>query len=197
MPNVPAAGRRRFLRDLAIAVPLFPAARLEAASWEATLVGPQEPGQRLAVAGRVIRPDGAPASGVRLSVYHTDAEGYYARPVSDPRRARIRGSVVTGDDGRYAFHTIQPGRYPDFRAAAHIHVHVEGAGHPEHWIESFLFEGDPHLSPRELAGREAGSFSHVMALRRDAQGVLQARRDIRLDPALAERNRLVDGWYRD
>jgi hypothetical protein len=32
---------------------------------------------------------------------------------------------------------------------------------------------------------------------KDAGGVIVCRRDIRLDPATAERNRLVDGWYRN
>ena len=140
-------------------------------------------------------PDGAPASGIRLSVYHTDAEGYYTRPVSDPRRARIRGSVMTSSEGQYSFATIQPGRYPNFKQSAHIHVHVSGPGYPDHWIDSFLFEGDPYLGEHDRA--VSGPYRHVMTLTRDAQGVWQGRRDIRLDAALAERNRLVDGWYRD
>jgi protocatechuate 3,4-dioxygenase beta subunit len=191
--------RREVLRGLSLALPLLPLARLEASGGGSslTLVGPSEPGTRLSVAGTVVRPDGSPAAGIRLSVYHTDADGYYTRPVSDPRRARIRGSVVTDAQGRYAIHTIQPGFYPDRRQYAHIHVHVDGAGYPQHWIDSFLFEGDPYLGETEAArSRAAAPYGYVMALHRDASGVVQARRDIRLDPQLAERNRLVDGWYR-
>jgi protocatechuate 3,4-dioxygenase beta subunit len=191
--------RRLFLGELAAAVPLLPLARLRAAppSAEASLVDAKEPGERLHVSGRIVAADGTPASGIRLSVYHTDAEGYYTRPVSDPRRARIRGALVTGPDGRYALHTIRPGNYPDAQQAAHIHVHLAGGGLAEHWIPSFLFEGDRYQRAEEVAAsREAGAYAHVMALRRDAQGVWQGQRHIRLDAALAERNRLADGWYR-
>jgi protocatechuate 3,4-dioxygenase beta subunit len=194
MPEKPDRARRKFLRDLAIAIPLLPVARLEAGTWRASLVGDDEPGERLHVSGSVVGPDGKPASGVRLNVYHTDAEGYYTRPVSDPRRARIRGSIGTSTDGQYLFRTILPGHYPQSRIPKHIHVHVLAAGYPEHWIESFHFEGDPYLAAKDW--EVTGPFRHVMAMKRDADGVWQSRRDIRLDPALAERNRLVDGWYR-
>lgn len=191
--------RREVLRGLSLALPLLPLTRLEASgdASSLTLVAPDEPGKRLDVSGTIVGPDGSPAAGVKLRVYHTDTEGYYTRPVSDPRRARIRGSVVTDAQGRYAIHTIKPGFYPDSRQYAHIHVHVLAAGYPDHWIESFLFEGDPYLGEREAAAsRAAAPYGYVMALHADARGVIQARRDIRLDPQVAERNRLVDGWYR-
>jgi protocatechuate 3,4-dioxygenase beta subunit len=194
------ASRRLFLRGLVLSVPALKLGRPAAAAGEsghAVLVGPEEPGQRLVVSGRIVRQDGAPAAGVRLSVYHTDSEGYYTRPVSDPRRARIRGVLVTDPGGRYELRTILPGRYPDRRQEAHIHVHLEGAGTPEHWIESFLFEGDPCLRADDLAtSRQAGAFGHVMALQPTPGGGLRARRDIRIDIERAQRNRLVDGWYR-
>src|SRR5215212_565756 len=56
------------------------------------LVGSREAGRRIVVRGRVFAPDGrTPAAGVRLFVYHTDAEGHYSQPQDDPRLARIRG----------------------------------------------------------------------------------------------------------
>lgn len=194
------SSRRSFLRGLAWSVPAVPLIRLDgagSASWQADLVSPAEPGERLVVSGRVLDAAGAPAAGVLLSVYHTDAAGYYSRPTSDPRRARIRGAVVTDGAGRYELRTIKPGSYFDRAQAAHIHVHLDGGGHPEHWVDSFLFAGDPYLAAHELdRSRAAGRFGHLMALRRDAAGVLHGARDFRLDAGVAERNRLVDGWYR-
>jgi protocatechuate 3,4-dioxygenase beta subunit len=206
MATTAATQRRTFLRQLLIAVPLMPSFeglgegsgqdRLSS-GWQTELVGADEPGERLVVSGQVLRQEGSAAPGVRLSVYHTDADGYYTRPVSDPRRARIHGSVLTDRDGRYAFHTIKPGHYPGYEQPAHIHVHVEADGLPEHWIDSFLFEGDPYLRADEgKRSRQAGRFGHVMAVAKDGRGAVQCRRDIRLDAGVAERNHLVNGWYR-
>ncbi len=59
-----------------------------------SLVPPTERGRRLIVRGRVFGPDGCtPAAGVRLFVYHTDAEGHYSQPQDDPRLARIKGEI--------------------------------------------------------------------------------------------------------
>jgi protocatechuate 3,4-dioxygenase, beta subunit len=192
--------RRRFLRLIAaapfgvaaFAEPLQPAAA-------AVIATAAEQGQPLVVRGVIYAADGrTPARGVRMSVYHTDSEGYYSRPRSDPRQARLRGALVTGADGLYELRTILPGHYPGTTIERHIHVHLAPPGLPEHWVDSFLFEGDPHLSERDAASsRAAGPFRHVMPAVRDAGGVLQATRDFRIDAGIAQRNQLVNGWYRE
>ena len=161
-----------------------------------TLVGQDEPGEPLDVTGTVFGSDGVtPLAGARLDLYQTDVEGLYSRPKSDPRRARIRGSVRTDSKGRYSFRTIQPGSYGT--GPAHVHVHLAAPGLPDHWIPSFYFAGDPHLRPRDAAANEGlGAFSAILVLDRDETGVLRGRRDVRADPVRAERNRLVEGWYR-
>jgi Dioxygenase len=193
------SSRRLFLRAAAWSLPGLAALRLEASgapSSELTLVSHGEPGRHLLVEGRVVGVHGAPVAGARLFVYHTDSDGYYSRPVNDPRRARIRGTVVTDDGGAYRLRTIVPGNYFDRPQAAHIHVHLAGGALPDHWVESFLFEGDPHLRSADLSlSRSRGRFGHVLSLRRGGQGPLLASRDIVLDPGVAERNRLVNGWY--
>ena len=158
----------------------------------------QEPGARLSMSGTVYDADGKPAPGVKVFLYHTDAEGYYSRPVSDPRRARLRGTVWSDAQGRYAFDTIKPGHYAGTSQPPplHIHVHLGPPQLPEHWVESFYFEGDSRLQPDDVArARGLERFSNVIALKPNASGVLQGVRDFRLDPALAVRNRLADGWY--
>jgi len=194
------ATRRQFLNGLSATAVLGSTRRLEAAlpgvRPSIELVGADEPGERLVVSGTVFGADGKPLPGARLRVYHTDSEGYYTRPVSDPRRARIRGSLATDAAGRYEIRTILPGHYPGSQIERHIHTHLVVDGYPEHWIDSFLFEGDPYVRADELAkSKAAGRFAFVMPMKREV-GVIQCRRDIRLDAALAERNRLVDGWYR-
>lgn len=162
------------------------------------LVGPDEPGTRLVLTGRVFDEDGAtPLEGAKLDVYQTDADGYYTRPVSVARNARLRGSVWVDAEGRYEIRTIMPGHYPNATEAAHIHVHLEAPGVPDHWIDSFLFAQDPHLTESDVSQNERlGAFSAIVELNENAEGSLRGTRDIRLDRAQAERNRLVNGWYR-
>jgi hypothetical protein len=59
---------------------------------------------------------------VRLFVYQTDADGYYTRPRSNPRQARLRGSVTTDARGAYRIDTIHPGSYPDDDVDVDDHV---------------------------------------------------------------------------
>ena len=156
----------------------------------------QEPGTRLLVSGVIYGADGKPASGVKMYLYHTDAEGFYSRPVSDPRRARLRGTVWSDAQGRYAFDTIKPGHYAGTSQPPplHIHVHLEPPQLPDHWVDSFYFEDDQHLPPNDIArARGLERFSNVITLKPGAAGVLQGVRDFRIDPTLAERHRVTDG----
>lgn len=155
-----------------------------------------EPGTPLLVSGTIYGPDGrTPLSSMRLFLYQTDADGYYNRDENDPRKARLRTTVTTDAGGRYAFRTIKPGHYPGRKQDAHIHVHLSGPGIETHWIDNFLFQGDPNLRDGDrTAPARLGPFSHVMVT--DGESVLRARRDIRLDLDVARRNRLTDGWYR-
>jgi protocatechuate 3,4-dioxygenase beta subunit len=90
------------------------------------------PGEPLVVTGRLVAPDGrTPLSNMTLSVYHTDASGYYTRPVGDPRRARLRGVLRTDESGGYEIRTIWPGHYPSGGNPRHIHVHLAGPDVPE------------------------------------------------------------------
>ena len=160
----------------------------------------QEPGQRLLIRGTVYDSDGRPAPDVKMFLYHADAAGYYSRPVSNPRQARLRGSVWSDARGRYEFDTVRPGHYADASQPPpmHIHVHLAPPRLPEHWVESFYFEGDPQLGSDIIArARGLERFSNILPLKRAASGVLEGERDIRLDPAVAARNQLVDGWYRN
>lgn len=204
-------GRRRFIRSVsafALTVGALPPA-LACQQENAAKASPdvprpsridipdrQEPGARLSMSGTIYGADGKPAPGVKMLLYHTDAEGYYSRPVSDPRRARLRGTVWSDAQGRYAFDTVKPGHYAGTSQPPplHIHVHLEPPQLSDHWVDSFYFEDDAQLQPAVVArARGLERFSNVIALTPAASGVLQGVRDFRIDPALAVRNRIVDG----
>jgi protocatechuate 3,4-dioxygenase beta subunit len=157
------------------------------------IVTPQEPGTRIQMSGTIFDPNGKPVSGVKMFVYHTDNTGYYSRPVNDPRQARLRGTLWTNASGQYSFHTIKPAAYGDVSSppAIHIHVHLQPPDGLEHWVESFYFEGDPHLRIEDPnRHRELGRFSNIVSLSSGDTRVLKGLRDFRLDPVAAQRNRV-------
>jgi catechol 1,2-dioxygenase len=122
----------------------------EGAPWRAQLCGPEEPGERLTIAGRVAAAGTcAPLKDAVLDVWHASAAGFYdnndpARPF-DPARYHLRGRVRTDSGGRYQFETVLPGNYGQgrFMRAKHIHLLVTGAGRSP-LVTEIYFEGDKH-----------------------------------------------------
>jgi len=157
------------------------------------IAAPPEPGTRIHLSGTIFDLNGKPVPDVKMFLYHTDATGYYSRPVNDPRHARLHGTLWSNASGQYSFSTIKPAHYGDINSPPpmHIHVHLQPAGFPDHWVDSFYFEGDPRLRPEDLdRNRELGRFSNIISLRSSDNGVLKGLRDFRIDPAVAERNKV-------
>jgi protocatechuate 3,4-dioxygenase beta subunit len=171
---------------LSFAVPVFaqreraqPPATL---SWQTTLVPAGEPGDALIVSGTVFAADGkAPAPGVVVYAYQTDARGLYT-PDGRPGVPRLHGWMRTDDRGRYEFRTIRPASYPGQTVAAHIHMSVDAGGR-EQTIDDIHFEGDPLLTA-SMRGRMVvdGPFSTLCRPERDASGARRCARNIRLGP---------------
>jgi protocatechuate 3,4-dioxygenase beta subunit len=158
-------------------------AQKEATSWEVTIVGPDEPGERLVVEGIVTGSDGKPVEGAIVYVYHTDAGGHYSQDRSGDT-ARLCALMRTGADGRYRYRTIRPASYPNSDIPSHVHYVVSGKNFPE---LSFLleFEGDPHLSnsaiERDRAEHDGldATYRGIRPLEK-SDGVWHCRRDLRV-----------------
>jgi protocatechuate 3,4-dioxygenase beta subunit len=149
-------------------------------SWKTVVTSAKEPGEPLIISGTIYHPDGKPASGVVLFIYHTDATGYYNEK-DDASHPRLKGWMKTGGDGRYEFRTIKPAPYPHRTTPAHIHAHVYGPDYSERSIDDYWFEGDPFINAKELARvKEQGATPAIVALKRDGEGVLRGGRDITL-----------------
>ena len=141
-----------------------------------------EPGEPLEMRGRVLRLDGrTPAPGVVLYLYHTDAKGIYPpAPGAEGfvrRHGRLRGWVKTDARGEYAFRTIRPAAYPSREEPAHIHVIVSEPGLNEYYIDDYVFDDDPLLTPaRRGRLRQQGGSGVVNLVKKD--GVWRGARDI-------------------
>jgi protocatechuate 3,4-dioxygenase alpha subunit len=81
----------------------------------AALVGPDTPGERIAIEGRVIDGSGEPLREVLVEIWQADAAGRYPARADGPSEAgasRFRGWGRSGSDfetGLFAFQTIKPG----------------------------------------------------------------------------------------
>ncbi len=152
----------------------------QAETWSITLAGPDEPGRRLVVEGRVLASDGTtPIAGATVFVFHTDDRGYYSPGGMDEADARLCGLMLTDTDGRYRFETIKPAHYATGGPPAHVHYRVWGPDRPRQGF-SLNFEGDPKLGER---GRDASAnptWAAVRPMEEDDEGVLHVVRDLRL-----------------
>ncbi len=157
-------------------------------AWHARIAPNGEPGQPLIIEGLVRTRGGAPAGGVLLYAYHTNANGVYPRRGDETGSARrhgyLRGWVRTDPSGRYRFATIKPEpypvRFPGIGAPAHVHVTVTPPGQSEYHIDAVHFEGDRHLTSAMRARLQNNGGSGIVRLLR-AGDTLHAVRHITLN----------------
>jgi protocatechuate 3,4-dioxygenase, beta subunit len=114
---------------------------------------------RIAINGIVYKADGkTPAAGVILYIYHTDQTGVYPKRGDEKgwgqRHGYLRGWMKTAEDGSYKFFTRRPAAYPGRTDPAHIHIIVKEPGMNEYWIEDFVFDDDPLLTPERRSRME-------------------------------------------
>lgn len=127
-----------------------------------------EEGQKLVIKGTVFLPDGkTPAKDVILYYYHTDQKGIYdPGKESNPgarRHGRLRGWVKTGNDGTYQICTSRPAQYPDNTIEAHIHVIVQEPDISQpYWIDAWVFDDDPYLTPAIRSRLDNAGGSGIM-----------------------------------
>ena len=139
-----------------------------------------EPGEKLVVSGQLLSPDGkTPVAGAIVCAYQTDTTGQYH---NTDRIARLHGWAKSDAEGRFEFHTIRPGPYPERTIAAHIHIHVWGAGYPLQWTPDVKFADDPLLSSRDRAESEAlgAGFADICGPKRADDGAWHCAIRLRL-----------------
>lgn len=93
------------------------------------------PGERLVITGRVMDQNCEPVSGAVLDFWQADSNGFY-----DNTGYTLRGTISSGQDGRYELDTIFPGKYET--RPSHIHVKVRLAGQDLLTSQLYFIQGD-------------------------------------------------------
>jgi protocatechuate 3,4-dioxygenase beta subunit len=110
----------------------------------------KEAGTTLAVNGTVYKPDGTPAAGVIIYIYHTDQTGQYPTKGTasgwGKRHGYIRGWMKTNEKGEYKFFTLKPQPYPGRKDPVHIHVTIKESDKNAYWIDDYVFDDDTLLT---------------------------------------------------
>ena len=151
-----------------------------------TIALPGEPGQPMIIDGIVRDGRGAPAAGIIVYAYQTDANGSYRSDQNAPgssgrRHGQLRGWAMTDSLGHYRFTTIRPGHYPGRGTPAHVHMHVIEPGCCTYFIASIHFRDDPLLSDKARREAETGrGGSGLTSPAREPDGIWRVNRDIQL-----------------
>jgi protocatechuate 3,4-dioxygenase beta subunit len=151
-------------------------------SWQTTIAGPGEPGERLIISGTIYKKDGkTPAPDVILYVYHTDSKGLYSpapKQTAAKRHGHLRGWIKSDKNGHYEFSTIRPASYPNSNNPQHIHPLIKEPGLTVYWIDEFLFADDPLLPAQEKTRNKGRGGNGVVTLKKTEKGVWVGKRDI-------------------
>jgi catechol 1,2-dioxygenase len=119
-----------------------------------------EKGTPFVFQGTVTDLDGAPLEDAQVELWHADDDGYYSQFAPGIPEWNLRGTITTGADGRFAFHTIKPAPYQIptdgscgalIAAAgwhawrpAHLHLKVSAPG-KQLITTQLYFEGGEHV----------------------------------------------------
>ncbi len=147
-----------------------------------TLPDFNETGPQVEISGTVYKADGKTlAPNVVLYIYHTDQTGHYSPKGNatgwGKRHGYIRGWVKTNAKGEYKFYTLRPAAYPEGNAAAHIHAIVKEHGKSDYWIDEYVFDDDPLVSPDFKNKMPQRGGVGVINLQ-NKNGILTGHRDI-------------------
>jgi len=153
-------------------------------SWTDTLPDFNGPGPKMVISGVIYQVDGkTPAKDVVLYIYHTDQKGEYTDKDHgrgwERRHGYIRGWMKTNEKGQYRFYTLQPASYPNTTAVKHIHPTIKEPGKNEYWIDEFIFDDDPFLTPERRKEHQQRGGDGIIILKNE-NGILVGERNIYL-----------------
>ena len=125
-------------------------------------------GTPLEVTGHVMDRDGRPRAGARIEIWQCDATGSYHHVggIVGDENFQGFGAVTTDAEGRYAFRTIKPVRYPG--RTPHIHFNVLENNRRRLTSQMFV-EGEPG-NARDGLYRSLGADARLVTMRLEPAG---------------------------
>jgi catechol 1,2-dioxygenase len=152
------------------------------APFQTKLAGPNEPGERLIVAGKVFSSDcRSRLPNTLIEIWQANQAGFYDtdKPGNFTERVdfHLRGMMLTDQQGSYEFETIMPGRYPvppnlpglekyaGLTRPAHIHFRVSESLHVPLTTQLY-FKDDPNIAKDPWASRKP---SMAIGLKQDGK----------------------------
>ncbi len=154
------------------------------------MIGPDTPGERIRIEGRVFDGLGDPCRDILLEIWQANAAGHYNSP-NDPRGPAdpgFRGWGRAGTDfetGLYAFETIKPGPIPGRHGrpmAPHVNVWLVARGINIGLSTRMYFADEPDANAADpvLNIIEPSRRATLIARREQRQGAVAFVFDIRL-----------------
>ena len=140
------------------------------APFQTKLAGPNEPGERLIISGKVYSSDcRSRLPNTLIEIWQANKAGLYDtdKPGNFTERGdfHLRAMMLTDQQGNYEFETIMPGRYPvppnlpglekyaGLTRPAHIHFRVSESLHIPLTTQLY-FKDDPHIAKDPWASRK-------------------------------------------
>ena len=152
------------------------------APFQTKLAGPNEPGERLIISGKVYSSDcRSRLPNTLIEIWQANKAGLYDtdKPGNFTERGdyHLRAMMLTDQQGNYEFETIMPGRYPvppnlpglekyaGLTRPAHIHFRVSESLHIPLTTQLY-FKDDPHIAKDPWASRKP---SMAIGLKQDGK----------------------------
>ena len=130
------------------------------------LIPPGSTGEVMHLSGTIFKEDGkTPLSNVLIEAWQCDEHEHYDNASDD---YLFRGTVKTGQDGKYAFKTIVPVPYKDGDAwrPAHIHLRISSSSCQD-LITQIYFKGDSHIE-EDAAARSRQSVNRILEIKKNS-----------------------------
>ena len=153
-------------------------------------------GERVRIEGRVFDGEGRPMPDAMVEIWQANAAGRYDHPADDrPAHGREEaaldpsfrgfGRLGTDADGGFRFETVKPGPVPgrgNTLQAPHINVILCARGMLDHAFTRIYFSDEAEANGNDpvLSAVEAGRRATLVAERRESDGEIVYRFDIRL-----------------
>jgi protocatechuate 3,4-dioxygenase beta subunit len=125
---------------------------------------PGEKGEKVELSGKILHQDcTTPYKNAKVELWHCDAEEVYDNSTAD---FRYRGTVMTDNEGNYAFQTILPVPYDaggGLIRPAHFHLMVTAEGY-QSLVTQLYFNGDKQIEGDPWASRSTDRILEVEKL---------------------------------